>query len=530
MELKEGAIIADRFRLVRQLGEGGMGEVWAAQHLSLQIPCAVKFIHAESAQKPEVRARFEREARAAAALRSPNVVQILDSGVFDGVPYIAMEYLDGEPLNVRLKRRGRLDARETFRIMAGVAKALTRAHTAGIIHRDLKPENIFLVRDEDGETPKVLDFGVAKQTDKLDSNTRTGALLGTPYFMSPEQAQGTKDIDYRADLWSLAVVVFRCITGELPFKSTALGDLLIKIVTSQIPVASHVAPGVPEGFDAWWFRAAQREPAYRFQSAKEMVDALGMALGVSLPTSLGQTPMPGTAAAERPRIPLAATVIADPSTGGDHAALPFSQSGASVPGGTVIGAPMPGAPMGVPPPPRAAMPSHGSGIYAPQYLGDSHASPTVGGVTGPSATGSSTKVAVLATVMASLVLGSFGALWMFQRSRAVETEHVAVPEPSAAPPPSAPEQPSEAELAEDADEAEPASSAAPADSAEQVASAAPAPRAKTDAPTVKARDAKPKEPAPKSPPTSLDVPKPDVPKPKSKTKPPKPASTFDTGF
>ena len=275
MELKEGAIIANRFRLERLLGKGGMGDVWAAQHTALDIPCAVKFIHSESADKPEVRERFEREAKAAAALRSPNVVQILDYGIADGnVPYLAMEYLEGEPLNVRLRRRGRLDAVETCRIIAGIGRALTRAHAAGIVHRDLKPENVFLVPDEDGEVAKVLDFGVAKVTNQLDSNTRTGALLGTPYYMSPEQAQGVKAVDTRADLWSLAVVAFRCVTGQLPFKSDALGDLLIRIVTQAPPVPSHVCPGLPDAFDRWWARAAQREPDHRYQTAKELTDAL----------------------------------------------------------------------------------------------------------------------------------------------------------------------------------------------------------------------------------------------------------------
>jgi hypothetical protein len=288
LDLKEGAIVANRFRLVRMLGKGGMGSVWLAQHIGLDIPCAVKFIRAESAANPDARARFEREARAAAQLRTPNVVQILDYGVFEETPYIAMELLVGEPLSARLARRGRLDATETIRIVSQIGRALGKAHQAGIVHRDLKPENVFLVADEEGEIAKVLDFGVAKQTIGLtDSNTQTGALLGTPFYMSPEQAQGTKAIDSRADLWSLAVLSFRCITGELPFRSDALGDLLIKIVMQPLPVPSHLARGVPPGFDSWWERAAQREPDRRFQTAKELVDSLGTALGLgfTVPTA-----------------------------------------------------------------------------------------------------------------------------------------------------------------------------------------------------------------------------------------------------
>ena len=277
------------------LGKGGMGSVWLAQHIGLDIPCAVKFIHAESAANPDARARFEREARAAAQLRTPNVVQILDYGVFEETPYIAMELLVGEPLSARLARRSRLDATETLRIVAQIGRALGKAHQAGIVHRDLKPENVFLVADEEGEIAKVLDFGVAKQTIGLTgSNTQTGALLGTPFYMSPEQAQGTKAIDSRADLWSLAVLCFRCVTGELPFRSDALGDLLIKIVMQPLPVPSHLVRGVPPGFDAWWERAAQREPDRRFQTAKELVDSLGSALGLGFTVAPAPT---GTAGA-----------------------------------------------------------------------------------------------------------------------------------------------------------------------------------------------------------------------------------------
>ncbi len=395
MELREGAVIADRFRLIRQLGKGGMGEVWAAQHASLDIPCAVKFIHAESAEKPEVRARFEREAKAAAQLRSSNVVQILDYGVFESTPYIAMEYLEGEPLNARLKRRGRLDAHETVRIVAGVGKALTKAHAAGIVHRDLKPENIFLVPDDDSEVAKVLDFGVAKSTKTLDSNTRTGALLGTPFYMSPEQAQGIKAIDHRADLWSLAVVTYRCFTGELPFKSEALGDLLIKIVTQPIPVPSHSVPGLSEGFDGWWARAAQREPDYRYQTAKELVDALKLALGVSMPSTLGSTPMP---------------------TG--QGLSPLHGASMAQPAATVVAsaASMAGPAYAHPPP--EAMPFQGatnvghlgSGIQPIPNLNDSGTAGSVAGVAAPPKSSSGAKVAVISAMIGMAAVVSVGAV------------------------------------------------------------------------------------------------------------------------
>ncbi|HEX9294458.1 MAG TPA: serine/threonine-protein kinase [Polyangiaceae bacterium] len=281
--LGEGATIANRFRLVRQIGEGGMGSVWLATHTGLGIPCALKFVEGEWRKQPEMVARFEREAKVEAQLRGPHVVHVFDHGVWNGTPYIAMELLQGESLATRLEQVGRLDAATTHTIVAHVARALTRAHAAGIVHRDLKPENIFLVPGDDGEVAKVLDFGVAKwNTDwAVSSVTKTGLLVGTPLYMSPEQARGTKDIDYRADLWSLAVIAFQCLTGELPFLSEGLGDLLAKIMFEPIPMPSTILPTLPPAIDDWWARASSRELASRFTSAKELADSLALALGLS---------------------------------------------------------------------------------------------------------------------------------------------------------------------------------------------------------------------------------------------------------
>jgi serine/threonine-protein kinase len=288
MQLAANVVIAERFRLNRQLGRGGMGSVWHATHLGLDIPCAVKFIEGEYAALPEAQARFEREAKAAAQLRSPHVVQILDHGVFQGTPYIAMELLDGEDLGKRLARVGRLAPQEICSIVTQVCRALTKAHGAGIVHRDLKPDNIFLVKDDDREIAKVLDFGIAKAASGgIDgSNTKTGAMLGTPYYMSPEQAQGIKAVDHRSDLWSLGVIVFQALTGRLPFESEALGDLLVRIIVAPVPVPTQVAPDLPVSFDRFWAKAAQRDPALRYQSAKELADGLSLVFGASQHTDV----------------------------------------------------------------------------------------------------------------------------------------------------------------------------------------------------------------------------------------------------
>jgi len=304
MVLQEDMVVADRFRLVRMIGRGGMGSVWQAMHLSLDRPCAVKFIEGELANAAEAHARFEREAKAAAKLQSPHVVQIFDHGVWQGHPFIAMELLEGEDLGKRLARSGGvLTPAAVNTIAQQVCRALAKAHQAGIVHRDLKPDNIFLVRDDDNpEVVKILDFGVAKQTSQgLDgSNTKTGAMLGTPYYMSPEQAQGIKSVDARSDLWSLAVIVFQCLTARLPFESEALGDLLVKIIVNPIPMPSTYNAHVPPGFDRWWARAADRNPDGRFQTAKEFAQELAMALGQTNPTDM----FPG--------IPQRTAVLGDP--------------------------------------------------------------------------------------------------------------------------------------------------------------------------------------------------------------------------
>jgi len=282
MDWEVGLTIAERYRLLSRLGQGGMGSVWRAEHLTLRSQVALKRIDTEFAKSPDAVERFEREAQAAASLRSTHVVQILDHGVDGGVPYIAMELLEGESLAQRLERVRRLPPNRTLSIITQVGRAMTRAHDAGIVHRDLKPDNIFIVPEGDDEVVKVLDFGIAKRTvSEADSgsasNTRTGALLGTPFYMSPEQARGNKRIDHRSDLWSMGVIVFECLTGFRPFDSEGLGDLLLKICSDPAPVPSTFS-SLPKSFDDWCTRALARDPARRFQSARELVDALRLAL------------------------------------------------------------------------------------------------------------------------------------------------------------------------------------------------------------------------------------------------------------
>jgi serine/threonine protein kinase len=277
-----GTVLADKYRLDGLLGEGGMGTVYRATHLLLKSPVAIKVIDREVSSGDVALARFMREAQAAASLRSPHVVQVMDYGSAEGSPFMVMELLEGENLAQRIERLGRLTPGETYRVITHVARAIAKAHEAGIVHRDLKPDNVFLVHNEGDEVAKVLDFGVAKvEATALSggSHTRTGSLLGTPYYMSPEQAQGNKEVDHRSDLWALAVIAFECLTGKRPFYSDGLGDIVLQICVRDIPRPSSVSE-VPLGFDDWFAHATQREPADRFQSARELSEALRDALGV----------------------------------------------------------------------------------------------------------------------------------------------------------------------------------------------------------------------------------------------------------
>ncbi|MEZ4301739.1 MAG: protein kinase [Polyangiaceae bacterium] len=270
-----------RLRVLARIGGGAMGAVYEAADPASGRRVALKLLLRELLGSPEARARFADEALAASRIESPHVVRIFDHGVWEGVPFIAMQRLEGEDLAARLARTRRLSAEATLAVVTGAARGLAAAHTAGIIHRDLKPENLFLAREEGREVVKILDFGIAKHGAVALSErarTQTGALLGTPHYMSPEQADGTRSVDHRADLWSLAVIAFRCLTGELPFESPALGDLLMRIMSYPLPVPSRVAPDLPPAVDAWWAKAAARDPAMRFATAPDTVSALHRAL------------------------------------------------------------------------------------------------------------------------------------------------------------------------------------------------------------------------------------------------------------
>lgn len=284
-EIHSGLVLGGKYRLEAEIGRGAMGSVWRAVHESLDQHVAIKIISRDHANSQELRRRFDNEARAAAKLRSRFVVGVTDNGeTDDGLPYIVMEYLEGECLEDRIARMGSISLTEAARIARHVVRALSRAHACGIVHRDLKPANIFISNEDEGEEhdwiAKVLDFGIAKMDDFGDrSTTKTGTVLGTPLFMSPEQVRGASRVDSRADLYSLGMVIFNMLTGTYAFEGKSFGDLLVSICTDKLPQLSRRAPGVPTSLDDWFARACARNPEDRYQTADDLLVGFQMAIG-----------------------------------------------------------------------------------------------------------------------------------------------------------------------------------------------------------------------------------------------------------
>ncbi|MFO0757188.1 MAG: serine/threonine-protein kinase [Byssovorax sp.] len=295
--LAPGQVIGTKYRLESPLARGGMGAVWRARHLQLDVPVAVKFMDPESAASPVSRARFEREAKAAAGLKSPHIVSVHDYGLEGDLPYLVMELLQGEHLGMRLHRERRLTLAATAVILTQVAKGLRRVHEAGMVHRDLKPANIFLARIEDDEVVKVLDFGIAKDPSSLLSGrdvTATGEIIGSPHYMSPEQARCDRNIDPRSDIWSMGVITFRALTGELPFPAKVLGAVLSQVLADPIPLASQVAPDLPAEIDRFFARSLARDRNARFASLREMADELTALAQASAGATIPRAPSPSS--------------------------------------------------------------------------------------------------------------------------------------------------------------------------------------------------------------------------------------------
>jgi serine/threonine protein kinase len=273
-DLAPDGLISENIQLVALLGAGGMGNVWLADHLGLETQVAVKFMSSEIAADDDCAKRFGIEAKLAARIKSPHVVSILDyATTARGVPYIVMELLEGGDLEMRLRGDRRLGLEDSSRVVVQICKALSKAHALGIVHRDIKPDNIFLVEHEGEIFVKVLDFGIAKDEQRERSITASGTTMGTPSFMSPEQLFRPKEVDLRSDLWSTAVVAYRCLTGKLPFEGDNFAAMCISVHDGKFPPPSSLDSSLPRDLDAWFAKALSLDPRDRFQSAADMANA-----------------------------------------------------------------------------------------------------------------------------------------------------------------------------------------------------------------------------------------------------------------
>ncbi|MBK7191266.1 MAG: serine/threonine protein kinase [Myxococcales bacterium] len=289
------------YTIERELGRGGMGAVYLAVHAMLGRKAAVKLLRPELSRDPSTVQRFFTEARAASAIKHPSIVEIYDFGVApDGAAYIVMELLDGESLATRLARLGRLPVATALVFARQIATALAAAHRAGIVHRDLKPDNAFLVADPEvagGERVKLLDFGIAKLTgDGGVAHTTTGAIMGTPHYMSPEQCEGSRAVDHRADLYSLGCMLFQMITGRLPFEGDGVGGIIGMHLYVAPPALRTLAPDAPAAVEALVARLLAKDPAGRPASADELAAQLGQLGATSGAPVVASTPAPAVGA------------------------------------------------------------------------------------------------------------------------------------------------------------------------------------------------------------------------------------------
>jgi hypothetical protein len=288
--LPEGTLIAGKLRVLRLLGMGGMGAVYEVEHELTKHRRALKMLHAQFRAYPTVIARFLREASAAGRIGNPHIIETFDAGELEsGEPYLVMEYLEGETLSDLLGRKGRLSVGELADLCSQACVGVQAAHDCGIVHRDLKPDNLFIIMREGKPFVKLLDFGVSKFDAELTGGmgmTKEGATLGTPFYMPPEQVRGEKDIDARADVYAMGVILYECATGKRPFEADTLPHLALLIHEGKPQPIEELRPDLPRGFADLVRRAMASDRKQRFATARELAEALSQFGGVSLDATM----------------------------------------------------------------------------------------------------------------------------------------------------------------------------------------------------------------------------------------------------
>ncbi len=288
--LEPGQVVAGRYLLQDAIGEGAMGTVFRAEDQTLKRPVAIKFLFVKGTRDPQAMVdQFLREARIAASVQHRNVIQTVDFGTLDDFqPFMVMELLSGESLGDRMAREPALTRDQLIHIVSLTLRGLAAVHDAGIVHRDLKPQNIFLQRDADAVYPKILDFGISRSLQHGGERpsaiaTQEGMIVGTPDYMSPEQARGEAGIDRRADIYSMAVILYEGLTGRLPFEADAIGELIVKIVTTEPPRMDAIEPSIPRPLADLVAQAMAKDREQRFADARAMRRALLAAAESALP-------------------------------------------------------------------------------------------------------------------------------------------------------------------------------------------------------------------------------------------------------
>ncbi|WP_438035655.1 serine/threonine-protein kinase [Sorangium sp. So ce204] len=475
--VKTGDVLLGKYRVERVLGKGGMGLVVAARHLQLGELFAIKFLLPSTPEQPQLVERFVREARAAARLRGDHVARVHDVGRTEaGAPYMVLEYLQGSDLRELVREKGPLPVEDAALFVLQACDAIAEAHAAGIVHRDLKPANLFLIRRPNGSPSiKVLDFGVSKQTgvDEVELTT-TGAMLGSPMYMAPEQVACSKSADARTDIWAMGVVLYELVTGRRPFDAETVLKVVALVLQAEPALPSELRPDLPRSVEEVILRCMRKRPEERFQSIGELAAALREALS---PAAFAAFAGATIAHPPRPRAASTpdATTVSVPS-------LALEQASAAPPGPSstmaTLSIEVPAAPVAAAPESAPAVIELITTVHepTPTLRAPTHEAPGTSGAA-PAPRRKATAAMAVGAAVGLVVLGG-GAWWLVRGRSSGSAAAPASAAPAAVAPggAAAPAEAAEAEVPSEAaprvEEAAPAGAAAPAPPVSSTAAAA----------------------------------------------------------